>query len=133
MAFGKTAHEKESQRLEKDAEKGNKAFWQSPAGQASLAYDRGDQVFQTSLHLMDQDAVIVRMVGSMSPSTANDPTAQLNAVCNQGWELLSGAVTFVTTGEQSRDKFTSSGQNVAVKGHIMGYYLFKRAEQNKRS
>jgi hypothetical protein len=32
---------------------------------------------------------------------------------------------FVEQGQQSRDKFMSSGQNVAIKGSVVGYYLFR--------
>ena len=35
------------------------------------------------------------------------------------------------TGQQSRDKFMSSGQNVAVAGTVIGYYLFRRCEANR--
>jgi hypothetical protein len=34
--------------------------------------------------------------------------------------------------QQSRDKFLASGQNVATKGTTVGYYLFRRCEQNRR-
>jgi len=34
----------------------------------------------------------------------------------------------VVQGEESRDKFLSSGQNVAVKGETRGYYIFRRDE-----
>jgi hypothetical protein len=39
---------------------------------------------------------------------------------------------FVEEGSQSRDKFMSSGQNIAVKGTTVGYYLFRRSDANKR-
>jgi hypothetical protein len=37
----------------------------------------------------------------------------------------------VETGQQSRDKFMSSGQNVATSGATIGYYLFRRCEENR--
>jgi hypothetical protein len=40
---------------------------------------------------------------------------------------------FVHEGEQSGDKFMSSGQNVATKGRIEGLYLFKRREANRQA
>ena len=40
---------------------------------------------------------------------------------------------FVEQGQESRDKFMSSGQNVAIKGATVGYYLFRRCEANKRA
>jgi hypothetical protein len=48
----------------------------------------------------------------------------------EGWELVTAPFVFVETGQESRDKFLSSGQNVAIKGATVGYYLFRRAEQN---
>jgi hypothetical protein len=39
---------------------------------------------------------------------------------------------FVEEGQQSRDKFMSSGQNVAIKGTTVGYYLFRRCEEHRR-
>lgn len=79
---------------------------------------------------MSQQAVIIAMVGSSTTKKTNDPTAILNSVCREGWELVTGSFVFVQEGQQSRDKFMSSGQNIATKGSTMGYYLFKRCEQN---
>jgi len=56
----------------------------------------------------------------------------LNAICREGWDLVSGDFVFVEEGQQSRDKFMSSGQNVAINGRTVGYYLFKRCEANQR-
>jgi hypothetical protein len=120
---------KEAQRREKERQ----AFLRSPAGQARLAYERGDHVFQYSIDVMSQQAVIVNMVGSMTTNKSTDPTAILNSVCDEGWELVNGSFVFLEQGQQSRDKFLSSGQNVAIKGTTIGYYLFKRCEPNKRS
>jgi hypothetical protein len=79
---------------------------------------------------MSQSAVVVAMMGSTTTKKTSDPTAILNSVCREGWELLTGSFVFVHEGSQSRDKFMSSGQNVAVKGTTMGYYLFRRCETN---
>jgi hypothetical protein len=65
---------------------------------------------------MSQKAIIVAMVGSNVAQKTADPTVILNSVCNEGWELVNGSFAFVETGQQSRDKFMSSGQNVAVSG-----------------
>ena len=79
---------------------------------------------------MSQDAVIVKMVGSTTTKQTSDPVDVLNSVCREGWELITGSFVFVEEGQQSRDKFMSSGQNVAIKGSVIGYYLFKRCEAN---
>jgi hypothetical protein len=46
---------------------------------------------------------------------------------------VNGSFVFVETGQQSRDKFMSSGQNVSVAGATIGYYLFRRSEENKQA
>jgi hypothetical protein len=113
-------------------EKAKQEFFRTPAGRARLAYDDGDHVFQYSLDVMSQQAIIVSMVGSTTSKTTNDPVAILNSVCHEGWELVNGSFVFVHEGQQSRDKFMSSGQNVAVKGATVGYYLFRRCQANRR-
>ena len=45
-------------------------------------------------------------------------------------ELITGSVVFHETGSQSRDKFMQSGQHIAVQGKVIGYYLFRRKEEN---
>jgi hypothetical protein len=121
-----TAKRKEAEQQERDRQ----AFLASPAGRARTAFERGDRVFQFSLDVLNTQPLIVPMVGSSTNSTSNDPTEILNSVCNEGWELVNGSFVFHELGSQSRDKFMSSGQNVAVKGSIIGYYLFKRAGTN---
>jgi len=51
----------------------------------------------------------------------------LNSVCREGWDLVNGSFVFHELGSESRDKFMASGQNVAVRGTIVGYYLFERS------
>lgn len=133
------AARKEQQRQEAEErkrveaiEKAKKAFFRTPAGQARLAYEQGDQVFQYSFDVVSHQAIIVSMVGSRQAKKTNDPVAVLNSVCHEGWELVTGSFVFVHEGSQSRDKFMSSGQNLAVKGTTVGYYLFRRSEANKR-
>ncbi len=108
------------------------AFFATPAGQARVAFEQGDQVFQYSIDVMKQQAIIVAMMGSTTSKKTTDPVAILNSVCNEGWELVNGSFVFVEEGQQSRDKLGSSGQNVAVKGTTVGYYLFRRCETNRR-
>jgi hypothetical protein len=75
-----------AQQLERD----QAAFRASPVGQAALAYDRGYRVFQTSLEL----------------HRITNAVEVLNAICEQGWELINGSVSTDGT----------------------GYYLFRRAD-----
>lgn len=110
-----------------------KAFFVSPAGQARQAYERGDLVFQYALDVYATQTFTIPMMKSYSaPKLTNDPSEILNSVCHEGWELVNGSVAFVQTGSESRDKFMASGQHIAVSGTVIGYYLFKRCDTNKR-
>lgn len=95
-----------------------RAFLRSPVGQARAAYDRGDRVFQCSINVMKQDAVILFMDGGDTLQKTTDPVAVLNAVCREGWELITGSFVFVERGQDRHNK----------SGTTMGYYLFRRAE-----
>lgn len=125
MPLFKSADEKEA--AAKAAEE--RARIESPQGQARLAYERGDQVFQLAMPLLSQKAVIVPMGGGFSTSSEKDWTAELNDVVREGWDLVNGSVVFLQTGQESRDKFMASGQNVAISGQVVGYYLFRRRAQ----
>lgn len=132
--FSKTEEEQQATAAAKAArhvEREAAAFRASPVGQARTAFEQGDRLFQVDFEVMKQTAEIVAMMGSYNTKKANDPTAVLNAIVSEGWELITGSFVFVVQGEQSRDKFMASGQNVAVKGATVGYYLFRRAEQNR--
>jgi hypothetical protein len=128
----KAKAEQQAREREQRREQVRAAFFATPAGQARLAFDEGDHVFQYSIDVMKQQAIIVAMVGSTTSKKTTDPVAILNSVCNEGWELLSGSFVFIEEGQQSRDKFGSSGQNIATKGTTVGYYLFRRSEANRR-
>jgi hypothetical protein len=120
---------KEAERAAKEHEE----FLRTPVGQARLAHERGDAVFQCSFDVENLDAIVRTMAsllptGAYSRSKSSDPTTVLNAVCAEGWELVTGSFVFVHEGEVSRDKFLSSGQQVSTRGRTMGYYLFRRAD-----
>lgn len=132
--FNKTEEEQRAAaaaKAAKQTEREAAAFTASPVGQARTAFQQGDRLFQVDFEVMKQTAEIVAMMGSYNTKKANDPTAVLNAIAAEGWELITGSFVFVVQGEQSRDKFMASGQNVAVKGATVGYYLFRRAEENR--
>jgi hypothetical protein len=114
-------------------EKLKQQFLASPPGRAREAFERGDQVFQYELDLRQTQAMVIPMVGAYSvPKSTTDPTDILNAVANEGWEIVNSGFVFVQTGSESRDKFMASGQQIAVRGTVVGYYLFKRCESNRR-
>jgi hypothetical protein len=124
--------ERQTREAAEHREQVRQAFFATPGGQARLAFEQGDQVFQYSIDVMKQQAIIVAMIGSTTSKKTTDPVAILNSVCNEGWELVNGSFVFVEEGQQSRDKLGSSGQNIATKGSTVGYYLFRRCEPNRR-
>ncbi len=69
------------------------------------------------------------MVGSDTITRTTDPSDILSGVCAEGWELAAGSCVFVHEEEVSRDKFLSSGQNIAIKGRTVGYYVFRRSSE----
>lgn len=124
----------EQTRLRKQAEQRERlrqAFFASPAGQARAAFERGDRLFQFVIDVKETKAVVIPMGGATTTATTTDPVAILNSVCNEGWELVNGSFVFHELGSESRDKFLASGQNVAVRGTIVGYYLFRRSEESQ--
>jgi hypothetical protein len=131
-AKARRQREAEARRRAAATERARQAFFTTPAGEARQAYENGDNVFQYAIDVMSQQAIIVAMVGSRTSSRTTNPSVILNSVCVEGWELVNGSFVFVEQGMQSRDKFMSSGQNVAIRGTTVGYYLFKRCEANRR-
>jgi len=137
----KTDDEKEEARQLKEAEASRKqleqerdAFMSSPAGLARAAFSDGGQVFQCEIEVQGTKAVVIAMAGAHTRTTkaTTDPTAILDSVCQEGWEIVNGSFVFIELGSESRDKFMASGQNIAVTGTVIGYYVFRRCEANKR-
>jgi hypothetical protein len=119
---------REAEKAVARAERERQAFLQTPVGQARAAFEAGDQLFQYAHDVESQDAVIVAMIGSTTSRRSSDPSDILNAVAREGWSLVNASFVFREQGSQSRDKFLSSGQNIAVKGTTIGYYVFERSE-----
>jgi hypothetical protein len=117
---------KEQRRAAEEAERAQRAFEASPQGRARRAYQAGNYLFQFSMDVMNQQPVIVAMVGSTALQQTFDPSDVINSVAAEGWDLVNASFVFVEQGQQSRDKFMSSGQNVAIKGETVGYYVFRR-------
>jgi len=134
--FRKTPEQKAERataKLQATAAREAAEFAASPVGRARAAFAQGDDLFQYSMDVMSQQAIIVAMIGSATAKRSTDPSEILNGVCREGWELVNGSFTFVEEGQQSRDKFMASGQNVAIKGTTVGYYLFRRNEALRRA
>lgn len=139
----KTAEEKEALAAEKEAAKEAKAreklraaFFASPAGNARRAYESGAKVFQYEADVKSTKAVVRGLSKAVSKETfasriSSGPIATLNAVADEGWELVNGSFVFVESGQVSRNRALATGQQVAISGTVFGYYLFKRNEANK--
>jgi len=95
-------------------------FWESPPGIARLAFSNGDRAFQYEIDILDQQAIMKAMVGSSSQVVRLDPSAVLNAVCREGWELVNGSFVFVRA-------------DGGFKETLMGCYLLKRCEENREA
>jgi hypothetical protein len=119
------AASRELEKSKRQAAADQRAFEASPPGQARMAIKRGDRIFQYVGAVEVQEPVIVAMIGSTTTRKSTDQNEILNAIAAEGWEIVSGSFVFREQGSQSRDKFMSSGQNIAVKGATIGYYLFR--------
>jgi hypothetical protein len=123
------AYQKEMKQQDKTDQKEMERFLATPVGQARTAAERGDSIFQCSIQVTQQHATIIAMVGSSVSASTRDPNVVLNAIAAEGWKLVNASFVFIEQGQQSRDKTLSSGQNVAIKGSVVGYYLFKSNER----
>jgi hypothetical protein len=122
------AAKREADKASAQAERERQAFLATPVGRAREAFERGDLLFQYAHDVESQDAVVIAMVGSTTTRRSTDPSEILNAVAREGWSLVNASFVFREQGSQSRDKFLSSGQNIAVKGTTIGYYVFERRD-----
>jgi hypothetical protein len=123
--------EKAARKAAEQREQARQDWLKSPAGLARAAYRHGDVLFQCPIVAMEQEAVIVALGGGSTFERAHDVSAQLNGVVREGWELTHMSHVFVVQEQQSRDKTLASGQDVAVKGRTVGYYVFRRCDTNR--
>jgi hypothetical protein len=131
--MGLTREEKAEQKVaraaEKEAERERKAFEESPAGQARAAFERGDGYFEIELDLSPHGGTGSDQ-GSWGPHRPKSGrTDALSQVEGEGWAFVQASHVFVQTGEDSRDKFMTSGQRTSIRGEIVGIYLFRRREE----
>jgi hypothetical protein len=101
------------------------------AATARDAFERGDEVLQVAIPL-NQESGRVGPTGGETSSRRWDASDELNRIVRQGWSLLAASVVFVPSSEVSRDQFFLSGQQVAISGQVVGYYVFSRDETWRR-
>jgi hypothetical protein len=121
-----------AEREAREEEQRQQAFRESPAGRARAAYERGDPIFQFELDVRNSATYTVPMWKTGAITHATDASAVLNSIAREGWTLVNGAFVFHEIGSETRDKFMASGQHVAVRGTVVGYYLFERDEDFHR-
>ena len=136
MAWGKTDEQKAADEIQRAAqqelaqrERDEAEYWKSPLGQADWALQNGNTFFQieiphTTLRGVTNAAYNSRTQASQKHhSGATDVLSQIEEL---GWHLAHASWVYMQTGQNSRDKFLASGQQVVVSGEVVGIYLFRR-------
>ncbi len=128
--------EKARQKQEEAQQRAQAEWLASPVGKATTAYERNQGFFQIELDLNQ----VTRSAGFTGGSTFTydgfgvkqhrgaghaDVLSQIEAV---GWRLEHANWVHIMTGQVSRDKFLSSGQEVGIMGVTVGVYLFRRVD-----
>lgn len=130
--------EKAARDAEKQAERERRAFEASPAGQARVAFERGDGFFEVELDMratgnLNSHGGTGSDHGGWGPNRPRSGRMDaLSQVEGEGWAFVQASYVFVQTGEDSRDKFLASGQRTSIRGEIVGIYLFRRREEAAR-
>lgn len=99
------------QRMWVEAER--QAFFQSPAGRARLAFERGQHLFQYELEIDRVEPTVIPGPLGASPRTTEDAVDVLNSVVVEGWKLVDGKFFYVEP-----------------RG-LVGCYLFKRSKKRR--
>ena len=156
MAFGRTADpQKDAERSERDRQKvddragrerqkadekaakekavAEEAFLRSPVGRATAARAEGAGFLHVELEMSEIGRSNLDLVVGYGGAPGvdrkraghGDVLAQVEDV---GWRLEHVGYVYVETGQVSRDKLMSSGQQVATLGRTVGHFLFRRTE-----
>ncbi|GAA3697182.1 hypothetical protein GCM10022399_12040 [Terrabacter ginsenosidimutans] len=138
MPFGKTQEQKETEARDKAlrdeaarAERERDAFLASPIGQATTAKEQGQGFFEIQLKVGSSQRDSTVWGGNnfaLSKVKTQSHAGTLAGIEGVGWRLEHVGYVFMVTGESSRDKFMSSGQQTAVSGELVGIYLFRNAD-----
>lgn len=126
---------KQAQRAAAEEERAAAEFWASPVGQARRAHESGDRFFQVQI---THDTIDGYANAAWSGSGVSQRRRQnygapdlLGQVEAEGWRLEHASWVYVQTGQNSRDKFLASGQQVVVQGEVVGVYLFRAAADRR--
>ena len=135
------AAQKEQQQQQRDAaEEATRlqdleaTFWATAYGQARIAKHAGDKFFlvEIALDATTRATSVASTIGTTSRKyTGHGRT--IGYIENEGWELVHAGFVFKETGQVSRDKFLSSGQQVSTTGLTVGVYLFRATDLEPRT
>lgn len=133
----------EAQQAQKQQMLEAQRFAETPAGQARAAYANGAGWFEIEMDIRQTGGLnSYGGTGSDSPvqfgslSLGGKPAPRgdhISVIEAEGWDLHTAAYVYMQTGEDSRDKWTESGQRTAIRGKIVGMYLFKRRAADTQS
>lgn len=130
QAEAEAAQRAESQKLKKLED----LFWNAPFGQARAAKIAGEKYFQIELALDSS----VRSTGILTSigTTTRQYTGHGRTISDieaEGWELIHAGFVFKETGQVSRNKFLTTGQQVNTTGLTVGIYLFRATDAPARN
>lgn len=125
--------QKADQNAAKERAVAEEAFLRSPVGRATAARSEGAGFFHVELEMSEVGRSNLDLLVGYSGAPGverkraghGDVLAQVEDV---GWRLEHVGYVYVETGQVSRDKLLSSGQQVATLGKTVGHFLFRRAE-----
>ncbi|MFF0592404.1 hypothetical protein [Streptomyces antibioticus] len=103
---------------------------------ARQAFERGDGWFEAEIpqHAVGRlDVHAVLRTKHDHPDVPRPARGDLlSRIEDEGWTLHTAQYLYVPTGEESRDKIFSSGQQIRARGDILGIYLFQRHPDTSR-
>ncbi len=110
-------------------------FWAAPYGQARSAKLTGDRYFQIEMPLDSSTRAATTMVSTIGVvgTKHSGQGRTISDIEAEGWELVHVGFVFKETGQISRDKFLSSGQQVNTTGETWGIYLFRATDAPART
>jgi hypothetical protein len=110
-------------------------FWATPYGQARAAKQAGERYFQIELQLDSSEQTAWSKAVADRRGKTQHYSGQATILTNiekEGWELMHAGFVFKETGQVSRDKLLSSGQQVSTWGSTFGVYLFRATNEPAR-
>lgn len=133
MPFGRSEakrEERERARDEKDHAKKLKEFMESPIGLAFQARHHGERFYLVELDLatLTGTAFWGSATGRVRHETGS--AGVLAEIEQIGWRLEHASWVFMETGTTSSDHTWGTGQGTAVRGKVIGVYLFREADSS---